>query len=159
MPLETLSNKSTLVKLDWTNSFLLNGPLVSYHLFINNNSVYQGKSSLVVASIKPEECTFKKFTNQYGVTIRGYFNILNIELQVRTVYTNETIQQVKKPLNCTRTYIIFPRHFIFQIKLKFPFLYFSLSRIETDRIAHYSHLFSAVVRFYFVLGRFIEFNR
>ncbi len=102
--LETFSNKSVLVKLDWTNSFLLNGPLVSYRLFINNNSIYEGKNSHLITLIEPEECTYKKFTNSYGATVRGYFNILDIGLQVRTIYTNETIQQVKKPLNCTRNF-------------------------------------------------------
>ena len=97
------------MKLDWTNSFLLNGPLVFYHLFIKNNSIYQGKKSQLITLIDPEECTFKKFTNIYGVTIRGYFNIIEIELRVKTTFTNETIQQVKKPLNCTGNLNLFKK--------------------------------------------------
>lgn len=101
---QTLSNKSSLIKLNWFNAFLLNGPLTSYNLAINNQKIYNGLDTSIVTSIKFDECSYKKFANNYGAVIHGYFNILNIELIVNTIYTNQTRQIIQKTLNCTSNY-------------------------------------------------------
>lgn len=108
MPLnQTFANDSVLIKLDWTNAFLLNGPLLHYNLSINNQTIYEGKMTSVITAIKLEECIYNRYTNSYGYTTHGYFNVLNIRITVSTIYTMKTVQLVDKLLNCSRNFFFF----------------------------------------------------
>jgi hypothetical protein len=100
-----------LIKIDWSNSFLLNGPLVSYQLLVNNVSIYFGKNTKAITSYKVEKCVYSTFINEKNFITRGYFNVLDIELKVSTLYTNETSKLVRKILNCTSKLITILNYF------------------------------------------------
>ena len=98
--LNQTSNGTTLIAMDWSNAFFLNGPLVEYDLFINQKSVYKGILTKTTAPLRVDQCQLNEYTTK-GHTLRGYFNILNIQLKARTAYSEETSPNIMVPFNCT----------------------------------------------------------
>jgi len=104
--LNQTSNGTTLVAMDWSNAFFLNGPLVEYDLLINKKSVYKGKSAKTTAPLRLSQCELNEYTTTKGHTLRGYFNILNIQLKAQTAYSQETSPNIVLPFNCTASDVL-----------------------------------------------------
>lgn len=87
-------------ELDWKNSFLLNGALVEYSLFINKANVYRGKETRFAENLATGDCELTEYYYE-GQQVRGYFHVLYIQLFVLTIYSQGISPEIIIPINCT----------------------------------------------------------
>ncbi len=112
------TNNETSFRLDWKNSFLLNGELVEYSLFINKNNVYRGKETTFTKNLTTKECELNEYYNEATEQqVRGYFHILSIQLFAATIYSQGISPEIIIPINCTSKCFTNIMHKITTLKL------------------------------------------
>jgi hypothetical protein len=120
-----VSNENETIELDidWQNSVMLNDELRQYELYLNNQSVYIGKSTNLVYRLNASlfDCRSRELSannssslvrkNGFSKNAAGFFEI-SIELRVRTVKSNLTTRVLKIPFDCP---CIFQNHIAHKI--------------------------------------------
>jgi hypothetical protein len=97
-------NETIVLDIDWQNSIKLNDELKAYELFLNNQSIYAGKSTNLVYMLNASlfDCVSDRFANlsKHGYKNVGYF-FAHLELRVRTANSKLVTPILKIPFNCT----------------------------------------------------------
>jgi hypothetical protein len=101
-------NETIVLDIEWQNSIKLNDELRSYEFYLNNQSIYAGKSTNLVYKLNASlfDClsdNLGNFSKNYKNA--GYF-MIQIVLQVRTAKSKLTTPPLKIPFNCTCKTII-----------------------------------------------------
>jgi hypothetical protein len=105
-------NKTAIIDINWTNIFILNGPLMKYEVLINNETYYQGIETQFKAAVNITDCVANKskLIEEHANTgvDYGYFDV---QIQIRA-YNNmfESLSPLLElQINCTSIII-----FVFQ---------------------------------------------
>lgn len=108
MELELLNQTDTLsfIKLDWSKSFYLNGPVIEYTLLIDKKKVYSGKQTSFIVDVKNDQCVSSEYAKENGEKMRGFLDVIRLQLQVLTIYSKEKSPEILVPINCTSKCIL-----------------------------------------------------
>ena len=97
----TISNQTLLAKFSWFNAFLLNGPLISYTLVINNQTLSETMNTFSIVSFKIDKCEHQSFLKEDKISVNGFIFMINIQIIATTIYSFEKSSTKKIPYNCS----------------------------------------------------------
>ena len=96
------SNSLSFIRLNWSKSFYLNGPVIEYTLFIDKKKAYRGKQTSFTFDMKKDQCISSEYGKEDGQKVKGYLDVLRLQLHVLTIYSKAKSPEILAPINCSR---------------------------------------------------------